>query len=142
MTSLLSILLSTVFFVLAGIHMYWGLGGKWALDDAYPTKEDGTSLSKVPGVVASFIVATGLFVFGLFYLINGQIISIVLPSYLSAYGYWIIAFIFFLRAVGDFKYVGMFKKIKKTSFAKKDTKIYTPLCIFISCLTFLLIFLD
>ena len=142
MTSLLSILLSTVFFVLAGIHVYWGLGGKWALADAFPTKEDGTSLSKVPGVVASFIVATGLFVFGLFYLINGQIISVVLPSYLSAYDYWIIAFIFFLRAVGDFKYFGMFKKIKNTSFGKKDTKIYTPLCIFISCLTFLLIFLD
>lgn len=142
MTSLLSILLSTVFFVLAGIHVYWGLGGKWAFDDAYPTKEDGTSLAKVPGVVASFIVATGLFVFGLFYLINGQIIPVILPSYLSAYGYWIIAFIFFLRAVGDFKYIGMFKKIKKTSFAKKDKKIYTPLCIFISCLTFLLIYLN
>ena len=141
MTSLLSILLSTVFFILSGIHVYWGLGGKWAFDDVYPTKEDGTSLAKVPGIVASFIVATGLFVFGLFYLINGQIISVVLPSYLSAYGYWVIGFIFFLRAVGDIKYFGMFKKIKKTSFAKKDTKIYTPLCIFISCLTFLLIYL-
>ncbi len=142
MTSLLSILLSTVFFILSAIHFYWGFGGKWAFDDVYPTKEDGTSLAKVPGVVASFIVATGLFVFGLFYLINGQIIPVVLPSYLRVYGYWIIAFIFFLRAVGDFKYIGMFKKIKKTSFAKNDTKIYTPLCIFISCLTFLLIYLD
>jgi hypothetical protein len=139
--SVLSILLSTVFFILSGIHVYWGLGGKWAFDDAYPTKEDGTSLAKVPGVVASFIVATGLLGFGLFHLINGQIISVLLPSYLSAYGYWVIGFIFFLRAVGDFKSVGMFKKIKKTSFAKKDTKIYTPLCIFISCLTFLLIYL-
>ncbi len=142
MAYLLSILLSTVFFTLAGIHVYWGLGGKWAFADAFPTKEDGTSLAKVPGMMASFVVAVGLFAFGIFYLINGKIIPVVLSSYLSAYGYWVIASIFFLRAVGDFKYIGMFKKIKKTSFAKKDTKIYTPLCIFISCLTFLLIYLD
>jgi len=141
MNAFLSILLATVFFILSAIHVYWGLGGKWAIADAYPTKEDGTALAKVPGVMATFIVATGLFVFGIFYLINEKLLSLPLPAYLSDYGYWVITFIFALRAVGDFKYVGLFKKIKTTSFGKKDTAIYTPLCIFISSLTLLLIFL-
>lgn len=142
MNVFLSILLSTVFFTLSGIHVYWGLGGKWALADAYPTKEDGTALAKLPGVMATFIVATGLFIFGIFYLINENLLSLALPAYLSDYGYWMIASIFFLRAVGDFQYVGLFKKIKTTSFGKKDTSVYTPLCIFLSSLTLLLIFVD
>ena len=141
MTYLLSMLLSIVFFTLSGIHVYWGLGGKWALADAFPTKEDGASLLKVPGKMATFIVALGLFCFGLYYLINIQILPIVLPKYLSDYGYWVIAFIFFLRAMGDFNYIGIFRKVKTTAFGKKDKNIYTPLCIFISYLTFLLIYL-
>lgn len=141
MTYLLSIILSIVFFTLSGIHVYWGLGGKWALADAFPTKEDGSSLTKVPGKMATFIVALGLFCFGLFYLINVQILPIVLPKYFHDYGYWVIAFIFFLRALGDFNYIGIFRKVTTTAFAKKDRSIYTPLCIFISVLTFLLIYL-
>lgn len=141
MTYLLSILLSIVFFTLSGIHVYWGLGGKWALADAFPTKDDGSSLTKVPGKMATFIVALGLFCFGLFYLINIQILPIVLPKYLDDYGYGIIAFVFFLRAMGDFNYIGIFRKVKTTAFGKKDKNIYTPLCIFLSCLTFLLIYL-
>ena len=109
--------------------------------DAFPTKEDGSPLTKVPGKIASFIVALGLFCFGLLYLINTQILLLVLPKYLNDYGYWVIAFIFLLRAVGDFKYIGIFRKVKTTSFAKKDRSIYTPLCVFISFLTFLLIYL-
>lgn len=139
MIILLSILLSTIFLALSIIHIYWGLGGKWAFADAFPTNEDGTQLPRVPGMAASFIVALGLFCFGLFYLIKAGIISISLPTILNNYGYWIIAGIFLLRAVGDFKYFGIFKEIKTTPFAKKDNKIYTPLCLFIGLTTIILI---
>lgn len=136
---LLSILLATIFVALSLIHIYWGLGGKWAFADAFPTNDDGTQLHQVPGIVASFIVAAGLFCFGLIYLIKAEIVSISLPTILNNYGLWIIAGIFLLRAIGDFNYVGIFKKIKTTSFAKKDNKIYTPLCMFIGLTTIILI---
>jgi Protein of unknown function (DUF3995) len=142
MDLILSIILATVFFILSAIHIYWGFGGRVAMADAFPTKEDGTSLAKVPGIMASFVVAVGLFFFGLFYLLKGKLLSNVLPCYINEYGYWVIGFMFSLRALGDFKYVGLFKKIKATPFGIKDTNIYTPLCIFISCLTFLLLLLD
>jgi Protein of unknown function (DUF3995) len=139
MIYLISLLLATVFFVLSAIHVYWGFGGRWAMADAFPTKEDGTSLEKVPGMVASFVVAVGLFAFGIFYLIKSDILAISLPTFLLSYGYWVITVIFLLRAVGDFKYFGFFKKIKTTPFGKKDSLIYTPLCLFIGFSTTFLI---
>jgi len=47
------------------------------------------------------------------------------------YNYWFIPIIFILRAVGDFNYVGIFKKIKNTEFARADSKIFIPLCLII-----------
>jgi hypothetical protein len=54
-------------------------------------------------------------------------------------GMWIIVLTFLIRAIGDFNYVGFFKKQKKTIFGKADTKFYTPLCLTIAILAFILI---
>jgi hypothetical protein len=43
-----------------------------------------------------------------------------------------------LRAIGDFNYVGFFKKIKHTKFGKNDTKYFSPLCLTIGVLTIIL----
>ena len=48
------------------------------------------------------------------------------------YGNLAIGIIMLIRAVGDFKYVGFFKKIKGTIFAQNDTHFYSPLCLLIS----------
>ncbi|MBK7700437.1 MAG: DUF3995 domain-containing protein [Saprospiraceae bacterium] len=129
MMILLSILLAAIFFGLSCIHIYWGLGGKWAFADAFPTNEDGTQLQQVPGMAASFIVAAGLFCFGLFYLIKAEIVSISLPTILNNYGLWIIAGIFLLRAIGDFNYVGIFKKNKTTPFCKRQQDLHRFVCL-------------
>jgi uncharacterized membrane protein SpoIIM required for sporulation len=41
---------------------------------------------------------------------------------------WLIAAVFALRAIGDFRYVGFFKRIRDTRFARLDTLAYWPLC--------------
>ena len=33
-----------------------------------------------------------------------------------------------LRVVGDFRYVGLCKRVRGTRFAARDTRVYTPLC--------------
>ena len=38
------------------------------------------------------------------------------------------ALIFAVRAVGDFRYVGFFKRIRGSRFARMDTLYYSPLC--------------
>jgi hypothetical protein len=34
-----------------------------------------------------------------------------------------------LRAVGEFRYVGLFKRVRGTKFAVLDTFVYSPLCL-------------
>lgn len=55
--------------------------------------------------------------------------KIQIPNWITNYGYWIIPSIFILRAIGDFKYVGFFKKVRNTEFAKTDSKWFAPLCL-------------
>jgi hypothetical protein len=38
--------------------------------------------------------------------------------------------------MGEFNYVGFFKKVKDTEFAKWDTKLFSPLCLLISSFGF------
>jgi hypothetical protein len=56
---------------------------------------------------------------------------------INKYGLWILMTLFILRAIGDFKYMGFFKKIKNTKFGQNDTKYFAPLCLIIGILTLL-----
>lgn len=92
----------------------------------------------MPGVLPTLIVALGLLEIGFFILIKSRLILFNIPLWLDNYGLWIIAGIFILRAIGEFNYVGFFKKIKQTKFGKNDTKYYSPLCLTIGILTLLM----
>ena len=56
------------------------------------------------------------------------------------YGNLAIGIVMLVRAVGDFKYVGFFKKIEGTIFAQNDTRYYSPLCLLISLNAFYIYF--
>ena len=44
------------------------------------------------------------------------------------------AAVFAIRAIGEFRYCGFFKKIRNSEFAYWDTRIYSPLCVVMSAL--------
>ncbi len=127
-TTALSMMLFAIFMMLGGIHFYWLFGGKWGLKQVIPTKSDQTSPPPIPKF-ATLIVALVLLLFGLLYLAKSELVSVQFPNWIVYYGYWVIPSIFILRAIGDFKYVGFFKKIKHTEFAKADSKWFVPLCL-------------
>ena len=135
MTTIIAIILFLIF--LSSIHFYWGVGGRWGSEAVIPTKDDNVKVM-MPGLLPTFIVAFGLSGFGLFILIKSELISLNLPLWLDNYGLWIIAGIFILRAIGEFNYVGFFKKIKHTKFGQRDTKYYSPLCLLIGILTIII----
>lgn len=139
MTTSISILLFLIFLSISLIHFYWAFGGKWGGDSVIPTNKDGNTFLFNPGILATIIVAFGLLGFGIFILIKSGLIIYQLPDLIDNYGLWIIAIIFLLRAIGDFNYVGFFKKIKDTKFGKNDTKYFSPLCLLIGSLTVILI---
>ncbi|MDR7212611.1 DUF3995 domain-containing protein [Flavobacterium piscis] len=134
---MITLLLFLIFLFLSSIHFYWAIGGKWGTDGVYPSKADGSPM-RPPSIAATLIVAVGLLAFALFYLIKAGFISIEIPLWLNKNGLWILTGIFILRAIGDFNYLGFFKKVKNTKFAVNDTKYYAPLCLIIGLLTLVL----
>jgi hypothetical protein len=140
MTLAISSILFGIFLFLSSLHFYWAFGGKWGSTAVLPTKDDNANQKALnPGIAATLIVALGLLAFGLLPLVITGTIPFRLPSWLDKSGLWIITGIFGIRAIGDFNYVGFFKRIKHTTFAKNDTKYYSPLCLIISILTVVLI---
>ncbi|MBC7915859.1 MAG: DUF3995 domain-containing protein, partial [Pyrinomonadaceae bacterium] len=95
-----------------------------------------------PGIFATLLVAFGLLVFALLVLANlakfGQIIE---PKFLKPLT-WLIAIIFLIRALGDFKFVGFSKRIKSTAFARKDSLYYSPLSLLIGIISLLIALLN
>ncbi|QDP85883.1 DUF3995 domain-containing protein [Chryseobacterium sp. SNU WT5] len=138
MTTIIAITLILIFLFISSIHFYWVFGGKWGSDAVLPTKEDNNTKTLNPTIIATLIVAFGLLGFGLFIFVMSGLITFDTPQWLSKYGLWIIAGIFTLRAIGDFNYVGFFKRIKQTKFSKNDTKYFSPLCLIIGILTIIL----
>lgn len=138
MVLLASLLLFAIFLALSAVHVYWLLGGKWGLAAAIPTKADGQPLFR-PGPVATLAVAVGLLLMGLIVLVRGGLIQFDwLPGRVGEWSAWAIAAIFLLRAVGDFRYVGFFKKEKGTLFSRMDARCFSPLCLAIGLLAVLL----
>lgn len=129
----LSSLLSLIFLILAILHLNWAIGNTWGLDNALPAKETGERVL-TPGRFMTLTVALGLLGCCFFYFINPE------PgnpnNWIFDYGRWIVPIIFLVRAIGDFKYVGLFKKIKNTKFAQMDSKYYSPLCFLIALIGF------
>lgn len=127
--NVLIILLSIIFLCLSLIHLNWAIGGKWGFDNALPTNEKGERVLN-PRKIDSAIVGVGLLFFAIFYFLKLEYVSINYQKWINYMG-WIIPIIFILRAIGDLKYVGFFKRIKTTKFARLDTKYYSPLCLLI-----------
>ena len=116
-----------ILFIIALIHFYWALGGEYGLDKALPTNSQGDRLlnpSRFMTYIMGFILLGFTYVGYKLYL-NETSLWIVRAG-------WGLAILFFLRAVGDFNVVGIFKKVRDTEFAKYDTWVYVPLCVLIS----------
>lgn len=123
--NLLTLSVIVILLIISLFHFYWALGGKLGLDKALPTK-NGIKLLN-PSKSLTFLVA--LFLLGFAFIIL-QLLS---PDINAIYIYfsWVISFVFFIRAIGDFNMIGFFKKIKETEFANYDTKFFIPLSLYL-----------
>ncbi|QNL51030.1 DUF3995 domain-containing protein [Olivibacter sp. SDN3] len=123
-----------IFLVLASVHFYWAFGGRWAFDVAIPTDVNGRHLFR-PNAVNTLMVAIGLLGFAAVNLVYaGWIYPEELAKEYIRFLMASIAFIFALRAMGDFRYIGFTKRRShyRTSFGKRDTKLYSPLCLLLA----------
>lgn len=124
---------AAILLIISGIHVYWAFGGKWGMNVAVPQlpeKPDARAFS--PGPLLTLFVAVGLAAMAGLHLHHVGWLDVPLPSWLTTYGLWVIGGIFLLRVIGDFRYVGLFKRATDTPFAKMDTAYYIPLCLVLS----------
>lgn len=119
-----------IFILISLIHIYWAFGGKWGHEGVIPKLENRTDTLKPPPI-ATLVVAVGILGFALVHAAALGLVSFIRADYLGIC-LIIIALIFALRTIGDFKYVGLFKKKRIGLFAKNDTRYYVPLCVLLS----------
>ncbi|WP_079911985.1 DUF3995 domain-containing protein [Paenibacillus sp. 32352] len=112
------------------LHVYWAFGGRWGSAASIPSRAGSDKPVFVPGKVGTLIVAVLLFGVCSVLLIQSGYVPYCKPMVWTRWGCMACAIVFFLRAIGDFNYVGFFKKITHSNFARNDTWLYSPLCFF------------
>ena len=118
-----------ILLLLAAVHVYWAAGGKAGKAAAVPTAEGRAVIS--PSALGASIVSAGLcLIVAILALRIGWLKLPVMAgdNILVQIAAWLIAAVFALRAIGDFRYIGFFKRISDTRFARLDTLAYSPLC--------------
>jgi len=116
-----------VFGLLSLLHVYWAFGGRRGANDVVPEK-NGKPLFR-PGTVASLTVAGLLAASALLVFERAIGIPGILPVTIRSLGMWGVATVLMARAVGEFNYIGIFKRRRESGFARRDNRIYTPLAL-------------
>jgi hypothetical protein len=86
----------------------------------------------VPSTRATVAVGVLLLSFASLVAATGSLVSVPLPGValvLLSYG---LALGLLARAVGEFRYVGLFKRVRGSRFATLDTLVYSPLCLLLA----------
>ncbi len=135
-TKLLGVLLAAIFAALGLLHLYWAAGGRKGSAISIPTVDGQSAFNPMPGVTV--LVAGGLFAGMLIVLGQLGILGQALPGWIFQCGTWGIVIVFGFRAIGEFRLVGFFKSVVDTPFARWDTWLFSPLCLAIAAIAFLL----
>jgi len=131
---ILSIAVASILAVAALFHFYWSFGGQFGIQSTAP-KIQGHDEIKIPKFLA-FIVAcliTLLAMLAVLLVIENSPFK----QYQSILGY-AVACLLIIRAIGEFKYLGFFKKVYNSSFARKDTLFFSPLFLILGVSFFVL----
>jgi hypothetical protein len=125
--SILAIVTTLAFVVLALWHFHMARFPARAESGAVPSI--GGKPLFVPSARAT--VAVGIVLLGFAALVSATA-GLWLPSLPRPALSWLsyaLALGLLLRAIGEFKYVGFFKRVRGSRFARLDTLLYSPLCL-------------
>lgn len=126
-----------IFSFISLIHLYWGVGGRWGYDAVIPTQNGKPAFNPSKGVTILLAIVLLLPIL----LILGRMdvfASKISPWFFKA-GLWGVCLVFLLRAIGNFKTIGFFKKRTEAKFSLWDTFLFSPLCLLVS---FLILFVS
>jgi Protein of unknown function (DUF3995) len=112
---MLAAITAAVFVVLALLHFYWALSG---------VSGNSAAIPQVNGVPAFKPSKAATAAVGLVLLATAAIVLMDVQLLIAG-----AAAVMVLRAIGDFRLVGFFKRPNDSLFARMDTRYYSPLCL-------------
>ena len=127
---------AAVFAALSLLHVYWAFGGQRASVGVIP-HVGGKPVFK-PSMRASLLVALALAAACALMLFRIGALPWPFPDVLLQIALRVLGAAFALRAIGDFKLVGLFKRVRGTRFAQLDSWLFCPLCIALASAAFFL----
>ena len=129
MNTLVPAALTLVLAGLSGLHIFWAVTGNSSGRGVVPEVNGHPLFS--PSRSATLLVAAALLAAAFVAASRGQLI---VPAPPGSFVHWAAiatGIVFVLRAVGEFRYVGFFKRHRGTRFATLDTWLFSPLCVLI-----------
>jgi hypothetical protein len=138
MIRFLALALASLFIFVGLFHGYWASGGAIGRGAAVPTV--GGNRLFDPSPLATLAVAAALIIAALVVLGRVGTWGQSIPPWIFRFGTYGLSFVFAVRAVGDLEYVGFFKIVSGTDFARWDTWVYSPVCLFIAATALLISF--
>ena len=130
MNMVLGLIVTLTFVVLALWHFGMALSPAGSMSSAVPS-ESGKPLF-VPSIKATVAVGVVLLLFGFLVAGTAGLIEVGLPPQVLSWSSYALALGLLARAVGEFKYVGFFKRVHGSRFARLDTLLYSPLCLLLA----------
>lgn len=124
--TLLGLSIAVILFALSALHVFWAAGGQWGSRVVVP--EVGGRPAFTPSIGTTLAVAAALLLATLVVLVRVDLWVAPPLRGLCAWGTWGLGGLFLARAVGDFRQCGLFKRVRGTTFARWDTRLFTPLC--------------
>lgn len=126
MTTIVAVASAAILSCLGALHVAWAIGRRPYSQAVIPTRPDGSPVLH-PGPAVTLGVAGLLFAAAFLVLERAGLGPGLLPSPWPQVGAAGVASVLLLRGIGDFRYVGLFKRERNTRFARLDTLLYTPL---------------
>lgn len=119
--------LTLAFAALGMLHLYWAIGGRTERVAAIPEVHGARVFT--PSPLGTFAVALALLTCA--WLVAGLSGWVDLPVSPAAARWSALAtaLLFLARAIGDFRLVGFFKRVRDSAFARQDTVLFSPLCL-------------
>ena len=130
LSSALAAVVSAIFVVLAAWHFKMAFSGMPGERNAVPSV-DGKPLFD-PSKGATVAVGVVLLLFAALVAATAGFFATGLPQLLLAWACYALALGLLARAIGEFKYVGFFKQVRGSKFARIDTLLYSPLCLLLA----------
>ncbi len=130
MNNPLALVVSSVFIVLALWHFYMALVPGAGISGAVPSVQ-GKPLF-VPSRASTVAVSIVLLLFAVLVAATARIVAVGVSELVLTWLSYALAAGLLARAVGEFKYVGFFKRVRDSRFARLDTFVFSPLCLLLA----------